>query len=358
MINKALRDRLIKNSTLDTTSILSQSLLYNERDTIKTRVPTINVALSGRVDGGLLPGLLQIAGPSKHFKTAFGLLIVTSFLQQYKDGIVIFYDSEFGTPKSYFQSFGINPESVIHCPIMNIEQLKFDLIRQLEDLKATDKVLIFVDSIGGLASKKEIDDTLDQKPVADMSRAKQLKSLFRMLTPPLVLKNIPMVAINHSYKTLDLFSKDVVSGGTGSVYHSNDIWMVGRQQEKDGKDLAGYKFIIKIEKSRTVKEGSKIPITVTFDKGIQRWSGLLDLALESGIVEKVGSKKEPKYRVLNGEGHENWPEYKQEDIEDNGAFWEGLLGEEKSILRSFIEDKYRLANGPVYTTGEETENVN
>src|SRR5215467_2402950 len=106
MINKALRDKIIKNSTLDTTSVLSQSILYQHRDNITTLVPTINVALSGKVDGGLLPGLLQIAGPSKHFKTAFGLLIVTSFLQQYPDGIVLFYDSEFGTPQSYFQSFG------------------------------------------------------------------------------------------------------------------------------------------------------------------------------------------------------------------------------------------------------------
>lgn len=349
MINKALRDKIIKNSVLDTTSILSQSLLYQERDQIITKVPTINVALSGKVDGGLLPGILQIAGPSKHFKTAFGLLIVTSFLQQYPDGIVLFYDSEFGTPQSYFKSFGINPESVVHSPIMDIEQLKVDLVTQLKHFTAEDKVLIFVDSIGGSPSKKEIDDAEEGKSVADMSRAKQLKSVFRMITPRLVIKNIPMVAINHTYSSMELYSKQIVGGGTGSIYHSNDIWIVGRKQAKDGDELAGYEFIINIEKSRTVKEKSKIPITVTFDAGIKRWSGLLDLALEAGIIEKVGAKRSTKYR---------WDEteFDKSDIEDNGDFWQGLLADEgPDSLRVFIEKKYRLANGPIYSAEEEKE---
>lgn len=307
--------------------------------------------MGGRINGGLLPGILQIAGPSKHFKTAFALLIITSFLEQYPEGIVLFYDSEFGTPQSYFQSFNIDPERVVHSPITNIEQLKFDIMAQLKELTPEDKVLMFTDSIGGLASLKEVQDAEDQKSVADMSRAKQLKSLFRMTGPLVVLKNIPWVIINHSYKEIGLFPKDIVGGGTGSVYHSNDIWIIRRKQVKEGEDLAGYEFIIVIEKSRTVKEKSEIPITVTFDRGIQRWSGLLDLALEAGIIEKQGAKKSIKY-VLGGVA------YSKKDIEFNGDLWKGLLEDESPEgLKQFIEKKYRLANGPIYTPVEEEDGL-
>jgi len=182
---------------------------------IPTRVPMINVALSGRIDGGLTPGLTVLAAPSKHFKTAFSLLLASAFLKANPDGIILFYDSEFGTPESYFTSFGVPLESVVHTPITDIEQLKFDVMQQLSEIKRNDKIMIIVDSVGNLASKKEVEDAMKQSSAADMTRAKQLKSLFRMVTPHLTLKDIPMVVVNHVYMTQEMYSKAVVSGGTG-----------------------------------------------------------------------------------------------------------------------------------------------
>ena len=77
--NATLRNKILNNSKL-IASVLSKSTLFEKYDPISTTVPLINVALSGKVDGGLLPGVLMIAGPSKHFKTAFGLLMVSAFL--------------------------------------------------------------------------------------------------------------------------------------------------------------------------------------------------------------------------------------------------------------------------------------
>lgn len=208
-----LRARLIKNSTIDFTSSLKDSKVFNKKDVITTAVPGINIALSGSIDGGLTPGLLVLAAPSKHFKTAFSLLMAAAFTRKYPDGIILFYDSEFGTPQSYFTSFGVPLESVVHTPITDIEQLKFDIMHQLQDLKREDKVMIIVDSVGNLASKKEVEDALKGSSAADMSRAKQLKSLFRMITPHLTLKDIPMVVANHIYMTQEMYSKPVVSGG-------------------------------------------------------------------------------------------------------------------------------------------------
>ena len=205
--------KLKKNSTIKETEILSESKFFTQKDMIPTSIPVINVALSGRLDGGLTPGLTMWAGPSKHFKTAFSLLMAKAYLDKYEDAALLFYDSEFGTPQSYFTSFGINMDRVLHTPITDIEQLKFDIMQQLSNIERGDKVIIIIDSIGNLASKKEVEDAMDGKSVADMSRAKQIKSLFRMVTPHLTMKDLPMVVVNHTYKTMELYAKDVVGGG-------------------------------------------------------------------------------------------------------------------------------------------------
>ena len=282
----SLLDRLTKNSTVKLTATLSNSKVYGKKEMVPTQVPMVNVALSGRVDGGLTPGLTVLAGPSKHFKTAFSLLMASAYLKKYDDAVVLFYDSEFGTPQNYFESFDIDMNRVVHTPIMDVEQLKFDIMKQLDGIERGDRVCIIIDSVGNLASKKEVEDAMNEKSVADMSRAKQMKSLFRMVTPHLTLKDIPLIAVNHTYMEIGMFPKAVVSGGTGIYYSADNIWIIGRQQEKDGTDIAGYHFIINVEKSRYIKEKSKIPISVTWDGGFNKWSGLMALALEANYLAK------------------------------------------------------------------------
>lgn len=281
-----LLSKLQKNSTIKDTAILQESKFFNAKDLIQTPVPMINVALSGRLDGGLAPGLTVFAGPSKHFKTAFALMLAKSYMDKYEDAVVLFYDSEFGSPQSYFDSFGIDTSRVLHTPITDIEQLKHDSMAQLANIERGDHVIVIVDSVGNLASKKEVEDALEGKSVADMTRAKQLKSLFRMVTPHLTIKDIPMIVVNHTYKEVGLFPKDVVSGGTGIYYSADNIYIIGRQQEKEGQELVGYNFIINVEKSRYVREKSRIPVEVSFEGGISKWSGLLDVAQAGGFVVK------------------------------------------------------------------------
>ena len=208
-----LLKKIKSNSTIKETALLTQQELLNDKDSISTPIPMINVALSGKVDGGLIPGLTVLAGPSKHFKTLFALVIGAAFLKKYPEGVILFYDSEFGTPTKYFESLDMDMERIIHTPVTNIEELKHDLVNQLESFDRKDKVCVIVDSVGNLASKKEVEDAKDGKSVADMTRAKAMKSLFRIVTPYLTVKDIPMITINHTYKTMEMFSKDVVSGG-------------------------------------------------------------------------------------------------------------------------------------------------
>jgi RecA/RadA recombinase len=343
----SILDKIKKNSSIKESAILSKSKFFTQKDMIPTSVPIINVALSGKLDGGLTPGLTMWAGPSKHFKTAFSLLMAKSYLDKYPDAALLFYDSEFGTPQSYFDSFGIDTNRVLHTPLTDIEQLKFDVMQQLTSLERDDKLIIIIDSIGNLASKKEVDDALEGKSVADMSRAKQVKSLFRMVTPHLTMKDIPMIVVNHTYMEIGMFPKAIVGGGTGSYYSADNIFILGRQQEKEGTEVIGYNFIINVEKSRYVKEKSKIPVSVSFDGGISRWSGLLDIALDGGFVVKPSNGW---YSKVDEDGVIEDKKYRIKET-DTADFWLPILKSKK--FQKFVADKYQIASGEIMQGGND-----
>ena len=326
-------DKLKKNSKISQTDILSDSKFFTEQDMVQTDVPMVNVALSGSISGGITPGMTVLAGPSKHFKTSFALLMASAFLKEKKDGVILFYDSEFGSPQSYFEEFDVDTDRVLHTPVANVEELKFDLVNQLEQLTREDNVMIVIDSIGNLASKKELEDALNEKSVADMSRAKALKGLFRMVTPYLTMKNIPLVAVNHTYKEIGLFPKDVVGGGTGIYYSADNIWIIGRQQDKQGTEIKGYHFVINVDKSRYVKEKSKIPISVSWEGGVQRYSGLLDVALAVGYVVKPSNGW---YSVAGDEKKVRQADTLQKE------FWTPIF--EETDFADFIKKQYSIGH--------------
>jgi len=346
----SIMDKLKKNSKVKQTSVLSESKFFNNKDMIPTEVPMINVALSGDMNGGLAPGLTVLAGPSKHFKTSFALIMASAYLKKYPEAVLLFYDSEFGSPQTYFETFGIDTSRVLHTPITNVEELKFDMIGQLEALDRDDKVVVVIDSVGNLASKKELEDAINEKSVADMSRAKALKGLFRMCTPYLAMKNIPLIAVNHTYKEIGLFPKDIVSGGTGIYYSADNIWIIGRRQNKTGTEVTGYDFIINIEKSRYVKEKAKIPISVSWEGGVERWSGLLDIALAGNYVAKpsngwycrvdreTGELLEPKVRL-------------KETI--TSEFWKPILAE--TDFAEYIKNGYQIGGNSIIEFDDEGE---
>ena len=147
----SVMDKLKKNSKIKETAVLSESKYFTENDMVPTDVPMMNVALSGDVEGGLTSGLTVLAGPSKHFKTSFALIMASAYLKKHKDAVILFYDSEFGSPQSYFENFGIDTNRVLHTPITDVEKLKFDLVNQLESIEREDKVVIVIDSIGNLS---------------------------------------------------------------------------------------------------------------------------------------------------------------------------------------------------------------
>jgi hypothetical protein len=461
-MSNELLTRIKKNSKLGKLNTLDKSKFLKESDSTPTDMPVLNLAFSGELDKGFRSGLIQFAGPSKHFKTNLSLLCVKAYLDKNPNAICLFFDSEFGITEEYLKAQGIDPERMVHIPIMNIEEFKFELMAQLEGIVRGDKVIILIDSIGNLASKKEVEDALNEKGVADMTRAKQLKSLFRMATPYLTMKDIPMIGINHVYdtmsglvptktvgggcvvagtkiqtefglkniediqvgdlvnsvygyqevshiwnpetllngnpecyeiefedgtlikcsaehkfivelneiekwveaqnlkqnnyvKTLDNFisiksiksigknpvydisiktdeydkqqyilENGVISHNSGAMYSSNVVFIIGRSQEKDGTDLSGYTFTLNVEKSRDVREKSKLKFKVLFETGIVKYSGLLDIGIACGKILKPSNGWYS--RVINGQQEDK--KWRARDAETK-EFWEPLLKDEE-----------------------------
>ena len=268
----SIMDKLKKNSKIKTTEVLEKSIFFTDKSMSPTNVPMVNVALSGSPDGGLSSGLTVLAGPSKHFKTSFALLMAAAYMKEHDDAVMLFYDSEFGSPQSYFESFGIDTSRVLHTPIVDVEQLKFDLVGQLDNIDRKDKVIVVIDSIGNLASKKELEDALNEKSVADMSRAKALKGLFRMVTPYLTMKDIPLLAINHTYQEIGLFPKAIVSGGCvveGTKIQTKD----GLKEVQDFNvgekviTLDGEREVTHVWNPDTLEDGTPECYEITFEDG-------------------------------------------------------------------------------------------
>lgn len=268
----SLLERMAKAGSVKATT-LEDSFLFNKKDKIPTGIPIIDAAFSGSFDGGLVSGLTVLAGPSKHFKSNLGLVAVSAYMKKYKDAVCLFYDSEFGITPEYLIANGIDTSRVLHIPLEHIEQLKFDIVKRLEEVNRGDKVVIFVDSLGNLASKKEVEDAMDEKSVADMSRAKAVKSLFRIITPHLTTKDLPCIVINHTYQEMGLFPKQIVSGGClieGTELQLSDGTLKEIQDILPGefvKTLLGDKEVTHSWNPETLENGTPECYEIEFEDG-------------------------------------------------------------------------------------------
>jgi RecA/RadA recombinase len=334
----SLMERIMKTSTVKQTERLLDSVVLQEKPQVATHIPMINLALGGRANGGISAGITTIAGPSRHFKTSFALVMVAAFLNNDPEAVCLFLDNEFGAKKSYFEQYGVDTSRVIHIPFEDIEQLTFETMNQLKELTIKDKVIILTDSIGNASSKKEVENALSEKSSTDMTRAKSLKGYFRMVTPILNIKDIPMICINHTYKTLELYAKDVVGGGTGIMYSSNTVWIIGKNQLKEKDEVTGSKFIIRVEKSRSVKERSQFPITVRWNSGIAKWSGFEDVAEQLNIIQpcKIGKSGGYQFETISG----NIIQVLASEIDSADHFWEAVIKDTDLLER--MESLYRI----------------
>ncbi|MDR3503053.1 MAG: recombinase RecA [Legionella sp.] len=341
MATQTLRDRVLKSGSIKIASTLSESKYFNNKEFIKTNLPILNIALSGDPEGGLTSGFSVISGMSKSFKTLLALYMLKAYMDKHPDSICLFYDSEFGAPPAYFSFFKLDTNRIIHIPILHVEELKFDLVKRLGSLSRGDKVFIFLDSLGALPSKKEVDDAIDEKSVADMTRAKAIRSCLRVVVPYLTVLDIPFIAINHVYQTLEMFAKTVIPGGQQVTLAANTIFVITKAQVKDLNtgEITGWTYTINVDKSRFVREKTKFPFTVGYKSGISKYSGLFEIAQEAGII--IPGEKKGKHLLVDPVTGEIGEPFKVKAT-NTKEFWNPILTSKK--FKDFVVDRYQLAN--------------
>ena len=282
----SLMDKLKKAGSVKASSILSKSIFFVSKETIPTDLPILNVAFSGDIQGGLTAGVTIFAGQSKCYKSFLAIFAMKAYMDKYPDSIVLFYDSEFGIPVAYMESMGIDLERIIHIPVTNLEELKFDMVKRLEDIERGDKVFIMVDSIGNMASKREVDNALAENSAADMTRAKEMKSFFRIITPHITMKDLPCVIINHTYKEQGCLKFDT------KIVTSNGILPIS--ELKSGMFVAtptGYQEISDVISPDRIDTNDKEYYKITLEDGSEIFSTGNHEFLCEGVWKRCDSLK-------------------------------------------------------------------
>jgi|TARA_B100000427_G_scaffold94786_1_gene78109 RecA/RadA recombinase len=268
-------------------------------DFIDTGSHIFNALVSGSIYGGVPSNkITAIAGESSTGKTFFCLGIVQHFLDSNPDAGVIYFESESAISKQMIEDRGIASDRMLIVPVATIEQFRTQACRILDNYveQPEDKrqpLMFVLDSLGMLSTEKEIADVAADKQVRDMTKSQLIKGAFRVLTLKLGKANVPMLVTNHTYDVIGSYvpTKEM-GGGSGLKYASSTIIYLSKKKEKDGSEVVGNIIKCKAQKSRLTKENSQIETRLYYDKGLDRYYGLLELGERGGLWKNVAGRYE------------------------------------------------------------------
>tara|TARA_R110002020_G_scaffold53860_7_gene150363 strand:+ start:27321 stop:28355 length:1035 start_codon:yes stop_codon:yes gene_type:complete len=256
-----------------------------------------NSILSGSLYGGIPDNkIIAIAGESATGKTYFTLGIVSKFLRDRPDGVVLYFDSEQAVTSDMIRGRGIDPKRVAVMPVSTVEEFRhqaISIVDKYNETKEKKPMMIVLDSLGMLSTEKEMNDTAEGKTTRDMTRAQVIKATFRVLTIKLGAAGIPMVMTNHTYASVgSMFPTKEMSGGAGLKYAASSIIYLSKKKVKEGTDIIGNIVHCKLYKSRLTKENSMVDVMLHYDTGLDPYYGLLTLAEKYDIIKKVSTRYE------------------------------------------------------------------
>jgi len=277
----------------------------------------LNALLSGSLYGGIPDNkITAFAGESATGKTFFVLGIVRAFLDKNPTGAVVYYDTEAAVTRQMMESRGIDTARVIIAEPDTIQKFKTHALKLIEayEKQPADQrppMMFVLDSLGLLSTSKEMEDSLEGKDVRDMTKSQVIKAAFRVLTLKLAKVKVPMLVTNHVYEVVGSYvpTKEI-SGGSGLKYAASTIAMLSKKKEKDGDgEIIGSQIKIKTFKSRLSKENQDATVLLTYNKGLDRYYGLLELAEKYEIMKKVSTRYElPDGRKIYGKEINTNPE--------------------------------------------------
>ena len=293
--------QVIKDSKNEFASLASDGIAAGDVETfVDTGSYIFNALVSGSIFGGIPSNkITALAGESGTGKTFFCLSVVRNFLDLDPGAGVLYFETESAISKQMIESRGIDSKRMVIFPVNTVEEFRTQAVRiidkYVEQPKETRKPLMFVlDSLGMLATNKEVQDATDDKQVRDMTKSQLIKSCFRILTLKLGKANIPMLVTNHTYDVIGSYvPMKEMGGGSGLKYAASSIIYLSKKKEKDGTEVIGNLIKAKTAKSRLSKENKDVTIRLYYDeRGLDRYYGLLELGELGGLWKNVAGRYE------------------------------------------------------------------
>ena len=265
--------------------------------TVDTGSFILNALLSGSIYGGVPNNkITAFAGESATGKTFFVLGVLKRFLDDNPTGGIVYYDTEAAVTKVMMEQRGIDTSRVIIAEPDTIQKFRthaLKVIESYENQKNAPPMMFVLDSLGMLSTTKEMEDTAEGKETRDMTKAQVIKATFRVLTLKLAKIKVPMLVTNHVYDVVGSYvPMKEIGGGTGLKYAASTIAMLTKKKDKEGTDVVGNIIKVKTYKSRFSKENKTAEVRLSFDKGLDRYYGLLQLAEKYDIIKKVSTRYE------------------------------------------------------------------
>ncbi len=317
---------LVKSTGNEYASVVSDGVAAGDVDSfVDTGSYIFNALLSGSLKGGLPKNkITALAGESATGKTFFALGMVKQFLEDHPEAAVIYFESESALTKDMIEERGIDSNRIVIVPVVTVQEFRNQSLNILDKYLETEEserppMMFVLDSLGMLSTTKEIEDTAEGKETRDMTRAQITKGAFRVLTLKLGRAKVPMIVTNHTYDVIgSMFPQKEMGGGSGLKYAASSIIFLSKRKEKDGTEIIGNIIHCKNAKSRLTVENRMVDVRLTYDKGLDRYYGLLDLALAFDVFKKQGTRVLlPTGKTEYGKTINNNPEkYFTEDVMD------------------------------------------
>ena len=259
---------------------------------------TGNYALNFNITGNFKKGIpnrrtLMLYGLQGSGKSYLACLAAKQ--AQDKGYFVIYIDTEHALHEDYLHKIGMDmsDDKFLVVNVFTLEEITKTMSEFFQFFSPEDKVCYIVDSLGMMETEKEQKDFEEGKITTDMGLfAKRLKFFMKNINGKIGDRDNFFICTNHCYLNQDIKNGKgtvIVTGGEGFQYIPSISVFLSKLKLKEATDTVGIRLTAETTKSRFTQLGRKIRIEVPYDKGIDPIDGLLDMAVEAGLVDN--SKK-------------------------------------------------------------------